>query len=316
MNSCLISIVVPVYQVEDYIEDSMTSITRQTYKNFEVILVDDGSKDSSISIAEKVFITQNVNYRVISQENKGVSSARNTGIKSSRGTWIVCIDPDDIIHEDFLKILHDGCIENSLNVVFGNFKMVTQDNKWQMDKINDMYTIYNQNEILMRFLKREIKLISPGILIKRSFLFNNNLWYKEEIRFSEDQHFIWRLLFLSEKVGYFGTPIYNYLIRENSTMTSSKKDKILTGFHGFSELNESLYKLNTVTKFILPRWVFGALRSATRTMEFHEFFELAKSMNYKKYGRSLLSFPDFITRIMALLLILNLKCFYFLNKKI
>ncbi len=98
-----ISIIVPIYQVEKYIYDCMVSICNQTFKNFEVILVNDGSKDKSLDIAISILEKNKINFKVIEQKNMGQSVARNEGLKKAVGEWVVCIDSDDVITSDFLK---------------------------------------------------------------------------------------------------------------------------------------------------------------------------------------------------------------------
>lgn len=313
-----ISIVVPIYQVEKYIGNCMKSICEQNFKDFEVVLVSDGTKDRSIEIAEEILKLSGINYNIIKQQNKGVSAARNAGIRNSCGEWIICIDPDDIINENFLKILYETCVMKNVDVAAGNYQIVSESELFKIPKKIYMSTIIEQEKILRKFLIRDIKIISPAMLIRKELIIRNNLWYHEDIRFSEDQHFIWRLLLTIDKIAYNETPIYNYYIRENSTMTSSDIEKILTGYNGFIDFTSNLKdsEHNEVTKFILSRWVFGALRAATKIMNFEDFKVLAGKMDYKNHIRELLFFPDYKTKILSIILLINLKSFYLINNKL
>lgn len=102
----LVSIIIPVYQVEKYIGNTIKSVLRQTYKNIEIILVDDGSTDESITNAlaevEREHFTE---YKLVRQENKGLGEARNTGVDYANGEWIVFIDSDDTIQKDAIEKL-------------------------------------------------------------------------------------------------------------------------------------------------------------------------------------------------------------------
>ncbi len=318
-----VSVIVPIYQVEDYIRDSIESISRQTFKDYEVVLVNDGTTDDSVAIAEEVLKEHRIDYMVINQKNMGLAAARNSGIRNSSGEWIVCIDSDDFIREDFLKILYDGCLENNAKVSIANFQMV-KNNKIHLTRKHTYNNIvFNKEDILYKFLIRNIKIIAPGMLVNKKLIVSNNLWYDEKIRFSEDLHLIWRLLFTVNRVVYNPSPIYNYLQRENSIMTSSNVKKILTGYYGFSSLVEELKTLNNddryynyeIVKFILPRWVFGALRSAAKMLSLKNFIKLAEEMDYKKHMRELILFPDFKTRVLSELLVFNWKLFYIINNK-
>jgi glycosyltransferase involved in cell wall biosynthesis len=313
---CRISIVVPVYQVEDYIENTMESIVRQSFRDFEVVLVNDGTIDASLDIAERILKTNKINYKVINQQNKGVSVARNIGIKNSSGEWVVCIDADDVIQKDFLKLLYNGCIENSSVVAIGNFQTVSKENIWKTK--NEFYTavVLNKEDVLNRFLTRDIKIISPGVLIRKDIFINNNLWYNEKMRFSEDQHFIWRMLFTVDRVVYYKTRIYNYLKRDKSIMTSSDYYNILTGYHGFLEyacqLDYSNYR--KVVKYIFPRWILAALRTSSKLLSLTDFNSLAKTMEYKTQIKALFRFPDYKTKLLSLLLLINSRWFYVFNR--
>ena len=100
----MISVIVPVYNVEEYLEECLESIQYQTYTDIEVILVNDGSTDSSKEICER-FCQADSRFRLINQENKGQSAARNRGVKESVGQFIMFVDSDDIINKDVLEVL-------------------------------------------------------------------------------------------------------------------------------------------------------------------------------------------------------------------
>ena len=110
------SIIIPVYNVREYLDDCLKSILNQTYKNYEVILVDDGSTDGSAEICDKYALAQK-NIRVIHENNAGVSCARNTGLIRSSGKYISFVDPDDVIEMHFLEKLICTLLENSVDVV-------------------------------------------------------------------------------------------------------------------------------------------------------------------------------------------------------
>ena len=106
-----VSIIVPVYNVEKYLDECIESILNQTFKDFELILVDDGSVDKSGEICDK-YADNNGNIKVIHQENQGQASARNNGVKLAKSEWIMFVDSDDVIHYNLLKFLFDAAIES------------------------------------------------------------------------------------------------------------------------------------------------------------------------------------------------------------
>lgn len=105
MENDLISIIIPIYNVEEYIEECLESIQKQTYTNIEVILVDDGSMDNSVAIAQCKFLDDD-RFKLIHQENAGISVARNNGISNSKGKYIVFVDSDDWVSPDYIEYLY------------------------------------------------------------------------------------------------------------------------------------------------------------------------------------------------------------------
>jgi glycosyltransferase involved in cell wall biosynthesis len=312
----LVSVILPVYQVEDYLFESLNSIVKQSFKSFEIILVNDGSKDDSIKIALDILKKGKIDYTLINQENKGLASARNIGIKNCKGDWVICIDPDDVVDSNILKRMYNVGISNNLDVVCCNHQTVGIGNINKKASIIGHDQVIEQHHILNQFLKRERKIISPGMLIKVSFIEKNNLYYNENIYFSEDQHFIWRVLLATDRIGFLNDRLYNYLIRSNSIMSSSAENKIISGFDEMKKLSTEITKSKKLQKYLLPRWVIGALHSSTRRMNYKQFYELAKMMQYKKYAIKLFTFPDIRIIILSLILVLTPRSFYQISNKI
>jgi glycosyltransferase involved in cell wall biosynthesis len=312
----IVSIIMPVYQVEDYIANSIKSVVNQTFSPYEVVLVSDGTKDKSIEIASTILDSAKVNYTSIKQDNRGVSAARNSGIRKSKAKWIVCVDPDDVIAPDFLERLYGVCIKYKTDVGFCNYQLVDYKNIFKKSTIKGEDVEIVQNKILVSYLKRQIRIIAPGLLIKKDFFERNNLWYDESIKYSEDLHFVWRVLLSAKRVAFVKDQLYNYLKRNNSTMTSSEINKVLTGYDGMKKLETKISERGMIKTYILPRWIFAALNASTRMMDYDNFCELAKKMDYKRYIKQLLFFPDLRISILSILLAINLRLFYSLGNSL
>lgn len=314
----LISIVVPVYQVEQYIENCIKSICDQTFKDFEVIMVNDGTKDKSMEIAEKILKGSETKYSIIDQENKGLAAARNIGMKNSNGKWVIYVDSDDIINKDFLKILYGAGEKYEVEVSIGNFQYVTCKELFKSpDKVYESVLV-KKEEMLKGFLTRKIRVIVPAILMNKDFITKNNLFFDESIKFSEDQQFIWRVLLSSDKHVYNKTPIYNYLLRPNSIMTSSSIEKIMTGYQGFLKFTDDLKNKEEVEfcEMIMARWVFGVLHSSAKMLSLGDFKKLAYEIKYELYFEELLKFCDIRINILTRILKKNLFLFYYISKKL
>lgn len=309
-----ISVVMPTFHVEDYIADSIKSLCNQNFKDFEVVLVNDGSTDKSIEIAEEILKDTTIDYRVIHRENGGVSKARNAGINAAKGQWVICIDPDDVLAPDFLMALNKVTEEKEdAQIVIGNFKKVDMTNIHEYSNWDNQYKEIPKEEILKQYLQREILVISPGMLIKKDFIEEKKLKYKEDCTFSEDMEYIWRALFACEKVYYIDCPMYNYLTRPNSTMTASKSHKIVTGYSAMVRLHMELVNFDGheyVKKYILSRWVMGALNTVARISSYEDFKAMCDTMNYKDNSKTLLSFPSTKVKILALSLLLSRRSYF------
>jgi glycosyltransferase involved in cell wall biosynthesis len=306
----MISIVVPVYQVQEYIENSIKSIVNQSFKSFEVILVNDGTRDRSVEIALGILKGTNINYTLVNQDNKGLAAARNIGISRSKGIWIVCVDSDDIIAREFLDRLYKAGVKYNTDVVISSFQLVNRDNIFtNYPRINKDIMLL-KSKILYMFLKRQIKILAPGMLIKKEYIERNNLWYDEDIKFAEDQDFIWRVVLHATSVAIVKDKLYNYLVRDNSITSSSSKSKVLTGYNGIKNLEKKILEKGAVKRFILSRWVIGALHTSSRMMDFCSFSDLADKMEYRRHTLKLLIFPDIRVIILSFLLLISMKFFY------
>ncbi len=313
-----ISVILPVYQVENYIENSVRSVCEQDFTDYEIILVDDGTKDNSIEKAKSVLRQYDKPWSVIKQRNSGVSSARNAGMKNASGEFLICIDPDDCIERTFLNKLYSACISNMTDVAFCNWRHTTDKELLYFPAYKEIFVdVYKQDKLFYDFLLRKIIIISPCILIRRSAVAENNLFYNEDTAFSEDVHFIWQVIMAIGRISHVKAVLYNYLIRNNSTMTGSSVNKILTGYNIFRKMHKNLIKSNYHgASMVLPRWIIGTLNSGTRMLEFEEFKSLAKKLNYRHHLKELIRFPDLRIKVLTIILFIHLKLFYILIRNI
>ena len=122
MPNPAISLIIPVYNVEDYLEKALLSVQNQTFRDFEAIIVDDGSTDKSLEIIKK-FCEKNSNFIFLTQKNKGPAAARNYGISVCKGDYIAFMDSDDYIEPEFLEMLYKTAIENDADITCCNFNL-------------------------------------------------------------------------------------------------------------------------------------------------------------------------------------------------
>lgn len=235
----LVSIGLPCYNVEKYIDRCISSILNQTYKNIEVILIDDGSKDSTGSILDKYAQTNN-NIKVIHQTNSGVSTSRNVFLDHASGDYVYFVDPDDYIAENLIETVYKYAIKNQCDLVlFGR------------------YDVYSNGSIT-----KNIPITQTGILDKNevmrlllSDIIQSHLWqkfYKKElwnnIRFTANRVYgediaIMHLVFENAtRIGNLPLPLYYYQINDNSLTTSYRPFKWMSLYLAFKERYEFAHK--------------------------------------------------------------------------
>lgn len=218
----IISVIVPVYNVEKYLDKCIDSIHNQTYKNLEIILVNDGSKDNSKSICQK---WKKIDKRIIyiEQKNSGVSSARNKGIELSKGKYIVFLDSDDYVEANMVELLYSEILKNNSDIAICNFIKKSEDNYYiKKSKINKYDNKKNQ---YVKYLLNEYKF--GGFLWNKMYLADNikkyNILFKEDIKIMEDLIFNLEYYKYIKKFSICEEYLYNYIKRENSALNSNKK---------------------------------------------------------------------------------------------
>lgn len=177
----LVSVVVPVYNSEKYLEACLESIVNQTYRKLDIILVDDGSSDSSGNICEK-YAQKDSRITVIHKKNGGNGDARNEGYKHTKGKWLVMVDNDDLLHLQQIEILLRVAKENEADVVIGNYRAISDDEIPEKNTITD--EVYKRTEVLTlahldnnEFIqKRSMILTTPWSKIWKKSLYENILF--------------------------------------------------------------------------------------------------------------------------------------------
>lgn len=315
----MISIIVPVYRVEKYISGCIKSIIEQTEKNFELIVVDDGSPDCSSEIAEKILSDSWLtNYHIIHTENRGVSAARNVGIKAAKGEFVIMVDADDILAPCFLEDMTATEADNpDYDIYSSGFSVVDEERASIFTSDNDEIKLFNSEEAINVYQSRKIKFLLPTLMLRKEFLDRNNITFDEKVRYSEDVQFIWRCLFYNKKaVVHCRKQNYNYILHENSTMTSSGIAKILTGFEGLDALSKEMSGKVDVDLLdnIICQMYFSLLHGASRMLVFNDFKILfmengcRNKLQRRKDG-------DYRYRIVSTILKTNLKVGYSIMRK-
>lgn len=215
-NLPLISVVIPVYNVEKYLINCIKSVVNQTYHNFEIILINDGSTDDSGKICDE-YKEKDDRIRVIHKENGGLSSARNMGIEESKGEYITFIDSDDDIIEKYIEYLYNLIIENETKISIASYTIVSDKKKINIGNGFEE-KILNTEECLDRMLCEKGFTVSACAKLYNKCLFDDIRF--PEGRLNEDNGTIYKIILKCDKIAYGNKSIYNYYKRKNSIMTS------------------------------------------------------------------------------------------------
>lgn len=254
----LISIVVPVYKVEKYLDDCIVSIINQTYRNIEIILVDDGSPDNCGEICDRYAKSDN-RIQVIHKENGGLSDARNAGIDVASGKFIAFVDSDDYIEKEYIEYLYNAIKQNNVDIAQCGINKVDEE-KNLIEKIKQQEKVITPEEDMQDLYDRSKweNIVTWNKLYLKS-LFDDCRFPKGKIH--EDEFTTYKLLFKTNKIAIIDNTLYNYRINPNSIMQRNYNVKRLHAIQAMQERlkffedsnNKELYNKTLITLLYVIR---------------------------------------------------------------
>ena len=210
MSNPIVSVIIPVYNAQEGIKQCLDSLLNQTFKDYEIILLNDGSTDNTIEVI-KSYASKNDCIRVIDKENEGVAKTRNKGIHLAKGEYIVFIDNDDFIDSDYLERFYNEIDQEQLDIVLGGYKRVNQ----------EMKTLFKQDLTQSEWSKSIV--VAPWARIYRtSFLTDNNIQFFD-YPIGEDVVFTLTAYNLTEKIKIIDYNGYNWFFNEKSISNTSQR---------------------------------------------------------------------------------------------
>lgn len=265
-----ISIIMPVYNAENYIRQSINSILSQSFKDFELILVNDGSTDNSEKICNEYRMKYNF-IKLVSKKNGGAASARNAGLDIAKGKYIAFADSDDILHRDMYSILYKIAEENNTDIVICNFLNINSKENVDLIEYKDIdnIQIFNNIEALNSIYQGfNVRMIVPWNKIYKKDLFKMNRF--KEGRICEDEFLAHKILYEAKKIAYVDLVLYYYVQTENSVMRKPLSKKNLDSVYAFKnrvdffkekKLEELLYRAQVIyyNEFFQLYYKFNAI---------------------------------------------------------
>ncbi|WP_319204523.1 glycosyltransferase [uncultured Ilyobacter sp.] len=213
-----ISVIVAAYNVEKYICRCLESLERQSLKEIEILIINDGSIDSTEKISNE-FQKKDKRFKVITQQNGGLSAARNTGIEYARAKYIAFLDGDDFVEKSMYQTLYNKMTQDKSDLVICGFYKVWENEEFvqQKKKIHKFNKNLLKGDILQKFLSKhdEPFVVAWNKLYKKDLIIDNNIWF-ENRAFFEDIGFMARYLYYVSKISIVDDSLINYIQRDGS----------------------------------------------------------------------------------------------------
>ena len=248
-SNAKVSVILPIYNQEKYLNKALKSLQAQTLKDIEIICVNDGSTDASLKILND-FREKDSRIKIITQQNQGPGAARNNGLKAAKGEYIAFLDPDDWFEPEALEALYAKSKKQDCDLIVFNYNKIGES--------GDILGQYNLKKRLQRFynLKEDENFswqnIKPRVLggmhpASWNKFYKHDLIKKHKLHFAnsslaEDNVFVFGATLYAKKIGYADKPYYNYLIHENSAIRS-RSDKNLCIFKSIDSVKKLINKM-------------------------------------------------------------------------
>ncbi len=271
MGEPLVSIIVPVYNVEKYLKKCVDSLLNQTYKNIEIILVDDGSKDHSGIICDK-YKENHKNIKVIHKENEGLGFARNSGLELIEGQFVIFVDSDDWVSQQLIQHMYDAMAENQVDLCKSGFQHVKHDGEIIsiVQYKNELYKGSNAaKELLPRMIGASPDIHDSLEMCVCAVLYNARIIKEHNIRFPSERVLICEdLVFNIDYIQYangacsIDTVDYNYRMNDTSLTRKYRPDRFEACIYFYNEMRKKLetlgYGIDTILR--LDRMFFILVR--------------------------------------------------------
>lgn len=320
----LISIILPVYNVQDYVEKCLISICEQTYLKFECLIVDDGSLDGSIDIAKKI-VENDKRFKFYHKKNGGLSSARNYGLNFFKGQYVVFVDSDDYLDCNFLEKLLNSIVENNSDISVCDINYVDEGNN-VIDVLGNDIDRYIESRDYLN-INSNIKNFAWNKLFKRELF--SCYRFNENIRYHEDLDLIYKVIF-QKKISYVAQPLYYYVQRMGSLSKVFNERVLLDkltisdGYLLFAKKHNFLHRINYIkyaqAKLVIYRTGKDIVKYSNNYLKDMEYLKKSIDPNLISF-KNIINILFFEWNVAISLLLIRLspqifyKLFVYRNKK-
>lgn len=285
-----ISVVVPIYKVRDRIMKTLESLKTQTFKDFEVLFIDDGSPDDSSDFANEYLEDSDVVYRIIKKKNGGVSSARNLGIEEAKGEYIMFLDSDDYIDKNMLREFYDKIFEGNFDILYSAYVFEESSGKEITNNMKDLSEgEVSGKEAALGLIYGTTYTHIMANMFKRSLLINNSIRFDESRKFAEDISFMVKAYASSKKVYCINKIYAHYVKWGESAMNNinlNYKDVYYSNVETLQyikeNLNDKALEKAMITSRIPAAIVNIFIGFATKKELYNDMYEFINDKNVRK----------------------------------
>ena len=315
-----VSIIIPVYNGEKFIPRMIECLKGQDFEQFEVIFVNDGSKDQTKDVLEK----QNGSdlpfiYKVFHQENAGVSAARNKGLENAQGKYVCFIDVDDIIASDYLTVLYNAAIETETRIAVAHITRCVGD--LDAKEIMDAHC-WTSFEFLRRFLYQGIKYSLCACIFARECFEEHNIKFPVGYRYSEDVYVMWQLFAYEVTIAEIERRLYFYYDNPHSAMNTGIDIRRLDAVKLMQKL-ESFMSVITpefaveFKRYVVARHHWSILwQAATRIASFDDFKEYCEHFKMREELKKMIRYPEIRVSLSSLVYVISPRMYYYLLRSV
>jgi len=258
-----LSIIIPTYNVEKYIKRTLESLVLQNSRDYEIIIVDDGSQDNTLGIVYDILKEQNtLNYKIIKKKNGGVSSARNRGLEVSSGKYVMFLDGDDFVSNELVENILKYSSLDDYQIICWAFDVISEN-----DTVIQSYFNVYQNKlkhlngletIRSMLILKNMWLCTGSVAYKREFLLKHNFKYTENCSNGEDQEFNYKVLSKAKTV-FFLDKVLSYYVQRNTSISNrydiKRFDSVFAIKRAFEYIYSSNKHINYLTKDIVNQCI-------------------------------------------------------------
>jgi len=291
MSNPFFSIIIPAYNVEKYIEKTLKSLEIQNFKSAEIIIVNDGSTDGTLEVIKKISANSSFTYKICDQQNSGVSVARNNGLQMAEGGYIIFLDGDDYVEDNYLQIFHDCLIKTGCEIAFGKYQKVDEQYTLLPIKYPPAFrakTVNSSRDIMSEYFKTNDIIMTGCIAYQRKLLTDNSISFPTRQAYGEDQEFIIKAIYNSNKIAFIDQTLLSYLQRKSSAVGSCNPFKLRDNIKTYANLKRFFYAQNQheyyqiIRDFKIPQNIYFILKSYSEHGYYQEYMRLLSKKVYRK----------------------------------